>query len=55
MDETYSVLKARLVTCVSSGVALKGFHTVMELLELLKGKVFKYLALFLLWHPSDLH
>lgn len=55
MDETYSDLNACLVTCVSSGVALKGFHTVTKLLELLKGKAFKYLALFLLWHPCDLH
>lgn len=57
MDEICSVLNAYLVTCVSSpGIALKRFHTATKSLELLKGKeVFKYLVLFLLWHPCDLH
>ena len=52
-----SVLNAHQVTGVSfPGVALKGFHTATNSLELPKGKeVFKYLVLFLLWHQCDLH
>lgn len=56
MDETFSVLNAHLLTFVSSGIALKTFHAATKSLDLLKGKeVFKYLVLFLLWQPCDLH
>lgn len=56
MDETTSVLNAHLVTCISSEVAVKGFHAATKPFKLLKGKeVFKYLVLFLLWHLCDLH
>lgn len=56
MDEMSSVLNAYLVTCVFSGVVVKGFHAATKSFKLLKeNEVFKYLVLFLLWHPCDLH
>lgn len=57
MDGICSVLNAHLLTHVSSpGVALMWFHAATNSSVLLKVKeIFKYLVLFLLWHPCDLH
>lgn len=56
MGEISSVLHAHLVTCIFSGFAVKGFHAATKSFKLLKeNEVFKYLVLFLLWHPCDLH
>lgn len=56
MDEMSSVLNAYLVTCVFSGVVVKRFPAATKFFKLLKeNEVFKYLVLFLLWHPCDLH